>query len=416
MDLKLVVKLIRDTFRVDNIKIDKADVLTFACDNDRYIDYQGKKYSPLINTLEDALANEGLKSVSITRIASRIKGNLSHGRVYSPEGGFARALLVKRLKGIFLPKGTYPYSYLEEKIWDRILSQSEAKVVVGINPSRELCTVCHRKGIWVADIQHGVISESHPWYGEKFRSTDKREWLPDAFYCWDNSSASAIGQWANKVGIQTIAIGNPWVNRFIMCKPNDQLCSSLRTQYNLSKNGKPTILLTLSWGCYNIPNEFIHPHLEKFILDTINIYNWIIRLHPNQLQGFATDSGDRFVNYYADKFADTGIDWKLASSMPLPLLISMTDVHISWNSSVCIESAFMGVRSLLLDPELMPKGRYENHYFDLQAAGYVDKILPEYGLIQDWVKNNISVKMKPYEDHLKAYDQVIDDLITKAKR
>lgn len=417
MDLRLVVKIIGDLFRLDSIVVPKADILTFACDNDRYMEYEGKKYSPLINTIEDELARYGLSTVSITRLQSRIKGPLSHGKVFSPEGGFARALLTKRLKGLFLSKKTYPYSFLEERVWEKILRQSEAKVVIGINPSRELCSVCHRLGVWVADIQHGVISASHPWYGENFRDKDPRDWIPDAFYCWDESSANAIGAWANKKGVQTVVIGNPWLNRFIEKDPDDKLLVNLSKKYKSLNDGRPNILLTFSWGCYNIPNEFIDEPLEKFILDTYRKYNWIIRLHPNQLQGFATDSGHRFVKYYKNSLSHTKIDWIKASAMPLPLLISNAQVHVSWNSSVCLEAAFMGVRSLLLDPELLPGGSLENNYNDLVAAGYADKLSPSYEVIKKWVEDNLNRKMAPYEkNNLENYQHIVQDLVKRAKK
>ena len=102
MDFKIIFKVLIDSLKIDSVKLPKCDVLTFACDNDRYIKYDGKMYSPLINTVEDRLNQQGLSCVSISRIASTIKGKLSHGRVYSPEGRFSRAMLSKRIKNLFI--------------------------------------------------------------------------------------------------------------------------------------------------------------------------------------------------------------------------------------------------------------------------------------------------------------------------
>lgn len=415
MDIKLVQKILVDLFKIDSYKYGKAQVLTFACDSNRYIDYEGKKYSPLINTVEDSLAQQNVSCISITRIASRIKGGLSHGHVFSPEGAFARALVLKRLKGLLLRKGQYPYSYYEEKIWEKILKKTEVKAVIGINPSRELCTVCHRNGIWVADLQHGVISDAHPWYGASFRSKDARERLPDAFLCWDMASVEVINKWAEKTDIEVLPIGNPWVERFIRKNSSDKLYNLLRNQYGIAGNNKLTILISLSWGSYNISNKFIHPELEKFILDNIDNYNWMMRLHPNQLQGFATDSGVNFFKYFESTYPVEMIDWEQATKMPLPLLLSEVDLHISWNSSVCMEAAFLGVKSLLMDPELLPGGTKEKNYQRLVNEGYVKKIHANYTDIKDWVQGNSNSAMPFYQSYFLSYMRLIEKVAERVK-
>lgn len=413
MDIKLVRKILSDVFKVDSYNYGKAQVLTFACDNDRYIDYKGKKYSPLMNTVEDSLACQGVSCISITRLASRVKGDLSHGKVFSPDGAFARALVTKRLKGLFLRNGKYPYSNYEEKIWERILDETGAKAVIGINPSRELCTVCHRKGIWVADLQHGVISDAHPWYGAAFRGKDARERLPDAFLCWDMGSVEVINKWAKDLGIDVRPIGNPWVERFIRKDKSDELYCSLRDQYKIVSNGKPNILISLSWGSYNISNKFVHPELERFILDNIDKYNWMMRLHPNQLQGFATDSGDSFFKYFEATYPAGQIEWEQATKMPLPLLLSEVDLHISWNSSVCIEAACLGVKSLLMDTNLLPGGFKEKYYEHLVDTGYVIKIKAEYSDIQEWIDRNMGAEVVPYESYAFGYAAVIKETVQR---
>ncbi|NIY83309.1 hypothetical protein [Vibrio hepatarius] len=382
MDIKLIRKVILDCLKVGHPSYPKSDVLTFACDNDRYIDFNGKKYSPLIDTLEDDLNKLGLTTVSITRIASTIKGDISYGNALSPEGPFARAMILKRLKG--MTTSDYPFSHYEYSIWQYILDKVMPKVVVGINPSRELCKLCHERGIWVADIQHGVISDSHPWYGEKFRSSDPNCWLPSAFLVWDEGSFEVMDKWCQGRGIDVIQTGNPWISRFLKKEASDKLVTFLTNKHPIVVDKKKrTIVLSLSWGDVTIPNGFIHPELERFMKQHKDEFNWIVRLHPNQLKGFASDEGVRFSKYWGERFSEFDIDWEYYSSIPLPLILSNVDYHITWSSSVCIEAAKFNVKSLVMNPEF--RSTKSDYYTELENQGFVYKIECKYELISNWL-------------------------------
>lgn len=413
MDLKIISKVLFDALKIDKLKLPKSNVLTFACDNDRYIDYNGKKYSPLINTIEEILAECGIECVSITRIASTIKGSLSHGKVYSQEGKFARAMLAKRVKGLFLSKNNYPFSWMEKKIWDEILDQTEAKVVVAILPSRELCSSCRERGIWVCDIQHGVIANEHYWYGSEFRQDDPVNWLPNAFLVWDHGSHEVISKWAKNKNVDVKITGNPWVDRFKNKKPNDTLVENLKEKYKIQKKDKKSALLTLSWGGHGLENKFIHPSLEKYIKNSREEIEWRIRLHPNQVQGFASDEGREFLKYFNNNLKEIGVEYENSTAMPLPLLLANVDYHVTWLSSVCMEAAYFGVPSLALAPKIQQGSEYESYYNYLCELGYVTKLMPTYENIEEWFERRKSLVLSPYQDYSKNFKTVMNDIINK---
>ncbi|MES2319253.1 MAG: hypothetical protein V4631_17380 [Pseudomonadota bacterium] len=382
--------------KVDRIDWERADVLTVAHDNDRSLLHKGKYYSPLIDTMEDELARHGVRAISVARIISRIKGELSYGRVFSPEGAFARSLLGKRVRGV-LARGRYPYSASEEAIWGRILDQTKVRKVFGIQPSRELCVACHKRGVWVADVQHGVIADGHPWYGVSFRDSDPVPWLPSAFLCWDPGSAAVINGWSEKKGVRAEVIGNRWLARFARPAPDDALVHELAANYQRAvarKRTKPTILLTLSWGNVNIPNGHICPGLEAAIRSTSGTYRWIMRLHPNQLNGFATHEGPDFIRYFNKALAGHA-EWEDATGAPLPVVLQDSDLHISWNSSVCIEAAQMGIRSALLDPQLRDPATRGDYYTYYRQAGMVVLLDESEQSVVRWIEDNIDSKHAP---------------------
>lgn len=412
MDTKIIKKIARDLFRIDKIDYPHTRVMTIAHDTDRSFNYNGKFYSPLIDTLEDDLAKRGVTCISIARIISAIKGERSYASVYSPEGKFARALLQKRFIARFLPKDVYPFSTWEKEAWGKVLDRVQPSSVIGIQPSRELCVACHERGIWVADVQHGVIAQSHPWYGTAFRAKDPHEQVPDAFIVWDEGSAQVLNDWCKEKGSEVIITGNRWLARFMNVDPQDAMAMSMMDRFaTQDANSRPTVLLTLSWGETNIPNGFVAPELEAVIKSSATHIRWLIRLHPNQINGFATDEHSRFVRYFDESLSGCA-EWETATFNPLPVVLSKTDAHISWASSVAIEAAQMGVRTALLNPRLRdPKtwGDYYGHYRD---AGYIDLVDAQVETIDLWLKKNFKSKRSPqdYRTYDEAYLRLLDVL------
>ena len=413
MDYAIVRKIIRDCLRIDEVRYGKTKVLTLAHDNDRSLLYKGKYYSPLVDTIEDELRVAGIRCVSVSRIISTIKGDAAYGNVISPEGSFARALVTKRLKGV-LQRGRYSYSRMEENIWGRILDETGARKVIGILPSRELCVACRKRGIWVADVQHGVIAETHPWYGEKFRACDPVEYLPHEFLNWDLGSRQVIAKWAEPKGVVTRVIGNRWVARFMRRDPEDQLVNELFADYRARQPAAPdkkVILVALSWGEFNIPNGFIADGLQEVIRATSDRYRWLIRLHPNQLKGFATHESTKFYKYFSENLAGHA-EWELPTRFPLPVVLAGIDLHISWMSSVCIEAAQMGIRSALLNPRLRAADAIGDYYEYYRGRGMVDLVQETSSEITAWIEKNIARRHPPedYEEGNREYRRLISFL------
>ncbi|MDR6786139.1 hypothetical protein ABIE26_004858 [Pedobacter africanus] len=410
MDYKLIRKILLDLIKIDKINYGESKVLTIAHDNDRGFVYNGKYYSQLVDTIEDDLRKRGFECVSIARIISSVKGNISYGNVHSPEGGFARALLMKRLKG-FLIRNKYPYSNMEERVWGEILDETKAEKVVGILPSRELCTACHKRGIWVADVQHGVIAENHPWYGAQFRAKDTNQFLPNAFLVWDHGSAEVLEKWAKPKGITINVIGNRWISRFKNPKQDDLLVSntlnSYRQQFNNEEN-KRSILVGLSSCSEGMKNGIISESLIKVIQNTSKKYKWILRLHPNQLKGFASHESEIFFKLFKSSL-EGHAEWEVATRSALPAVLLSSDLHIAWHSSVAIEGAQLGVKSALLDPRF--RGAYADDYYDYyKKLGFIDFVEDDVNAITDWISANI--ESKSYGEDYENYDQKYNELIS----
>ena len=174
---------------------------------------------------------------------------------------------------------------------------------------------------------------------------------------------------------------------------------------------RPRILVTLSWGEDNIPNGFIAPGLEAAIRRTAGRYQWLIRLHPNQLRGFATDEGPKFIEYFKQNLAGSA-EWERPTHAPLPIVLSEIDLHVSWQSSVAIEAAQMGIKTALLNPRLRSQGANEDYYGFYPGAGLVDLAEETEEAITGWVERNVGSKQtgEAFERYDAEYRRVLDFL------
>lgn len=409
MDWKLVRKIARDSIRLERIDYERCDVLTLAHDNDRSLLLDGKYYSPLIDTLEDRLRMNGVSCVSIARIISTIKGPNAYANVHSPEGAFARALLTKRLKGLAVGRRQYPFSKAEERIWGTILDRTGAKKVVGIMPSRELCVAARCRGVWVADMQHGVIADSHPWYGRRFRSHEPADYLPHAFLVWDPGSAEAL-RWVPQ-GVEVMVIGSPWLSRFIRPAHDDHLVRTLleRAESAFERGGRQNVLVTLSSCDAGVREGEIPRQLESVIRETQSQFNWLLRLHPNQIKGFASHEGRLFHRYYAVALAGYA-KWEEPTRQPLPIVLSHVDMHVTWSSSVCIEAAHFGIGSCLLNPRMHPDGDLSDYYRYYKRQGVIDMVEHAAPAIHEWLARNGGHVRQP--ENYAAYDSEYERLVS----
>ena len=392
MNKILLAQLALKIFKFNLTKLPRVDVLTVANDTDRGFYFDGIYYSPIMDSLEYSMRLEGIKVACIARILSSVRKPFSYSDVYAFDGSFMRSLAEKKMRRLIGDKR--PYSLWEERRWKKILDVCGAKKVIGIQPSRELCSACHKKGVWVADIQHGVIADGPvPYYDSRMRVKEPRHWAPDAILCWDSGSARVINEWS-KAGIKTTAIeiGNPWHNRINFALEQDDLVKKICSSFGIEKINlkRPSILVTLQYDRRELPNGLISDELLKVIRATSQQYSWKIRLHPNQLKGIAADEGRKFKRLFESDLHEH-VEWEWATKAPLPIVMQGVVLHLTWSSSSGIEAALMGVPTGFLDPQRREGGNLNgcvgvnfNETFSLveNNADEIDK----------WIKFKLTMK------------------------
>jgi hypothetical protein len=246
------------------------------------------------------------------------------------------------------------------------------------------------KNIPVYDIQHGVMSKSHKWYGGVLPTLPERD-LPNGFLCWDDHSAKDLKIWAEPKGVSVKAIGHPWFHRFIYPVGDDTLLNESLHNVVVGSPNKPTILVSLQWGLHlhyyknDDFNRVMSKSLEEVIKSTSSKYNWLLRLHPAQLVG---DEGEYCERYLSKQFGGlTGVEWRRPSSLPLPPLLSQVDAHVTDMSSVVIEAAWFGIPSALLNPNFHSGGILEHIFAHERSVGIARVVPQDARAIETWLES-----------------------------
>lgn len=410
--------MIRDTWHA----LDPCDVLLVRHDNDCGYTFQAKAYAHLLDSFGDLCAKKKLKIQSVATPNSVLIGTQAYYSPVSYNQAYKVIILSKLV--IRLIRGEdIAIRWAKSRniaLWCDILDKTKPRVIFGIQPSEYLCRAGKIKKIPVYDLQHGVINEDDPWYGAKYRISTPIDDLPDGFLCWDSQAVATIAKWGDKKGIRAIEVGNPWFLRFIQHDPDDLLVHEAVAQRKICDNTRPCVLVSLQWGMGGFyPNIFLNTYLisalERVILDTADMYNWILRLHPVQIVGKEKETALRYLgNTFGEEKAR---EWLRSSQVPLPIVLRQVDIHITYHSTIVIEAAWMGVRSALLNKDICRGGKWESLYAHERYIGMAEVLPQDPEIIKQWIADTLAKgRAEPtLNDSSHALYTFIDEIVTRCK-
>jgi hypothetical protein len=407
------VKIFSQLFRrSDWRRLAKADILAVRHDDDCGQLINGKYYSPLIDSILDELKRCRTLTVA-SPYSYRIKDS-SYAGALNFNGAFMRELLVNRLRSKLGLKSDAS----DLDTWRAVLRVVQPRYVISIQPHSALCRACHELGVYVFDVQHGYVGPKNPGYGEEFQIGRHRQEMADCILCWDNESAGSIRDWTTRKQIALRVIGNPWVNKFVNRREEDNVIRYFASKRSSDRhNGaRAKILVSLQWGLNDpatapdqalFDNEFMPIELERAIWNTRLDYDWVLRPHPTQYLNPVVFK--RLIAHVKERFGSNAI---VSENEPLPFVLSSVDLHITYNSSVVIEAEYFGVPSALLDPQI--NGGLWAGYFSSQIGKGAARLLPcQASAIQDWIlvmradlraKQRVPAMLQAYAEFLKELD------------
>jgi hypothetical protein len=332
-----------------------ADILLLRSDSDCILQ-NSIPYSSHTVLFKQELLMRGYKVEVVSKPFGIYKGIKATDNARDITASFAKSLILKKLH------------LSKDSVWTKLIKKSGAKWIIAIMPPQELNEACHALGIWIADIQHGVIAPSHPAYGSKFINNTPSDKLPKNYLMWDQESATVIDEWKKEKKVQTYIIGNMVLIDYVLRKG-----SALK-----SVQTKEMILVSLQWGLEkHVTNSdmyyknLISKNLLKTILNFPD-YSWVIRLHPVQLK-----EEEKIYSSLSLVLPEKIINRSRQNQEKiLAEVLQETLLHITFLSSVTIEAAQFGIPTLLLGrqegKECIPKD-----YFQKERKNGIAKIIDD---------------------------------------
>ncbi|MDP2318094.1 MAG: hypothetical protein Q8O42_01985 [Acidobacteriota bacterium] len=353
-----------------------ADVLYVCHDVDRTFPLGSVAYAPIVDSIQDLLAAEGLQGLTVATPYSLMTGSRAYGEVRSFNRAFALGAAWALAPGAS--------RRLVVRTWERILRAVQPKGVIAIQPSRDLCEACSRLAIWVADAQHGWIPSDEiagePYYSRNYWRSGPDEPFPDYFLVWDEASAANLRKLFTPTAVTALCIGNVWCDRFARRDPLDAIVQQVPVHHAEA----PRIVVTLQWKTVTI-HDSLPASLRQVIQSTCSKYEWIIRLHPCETDSREIASVREALNAACHEHGGR-VEWQRPTDQPLPAVLSRANVHITYNSSSALEASYFKVMTGFLDRRTAILNSGMSHLFAQHRAEQLPETASE---IERWLERQV---------------------------
>lgn len=384
-------------------KIQRADVLFVCADENLTYIFDGKRYSPLIHSIYEKFERVGLKVGLINRSISK----------YSPTNIFGVSFIINefitslnylnKYRNWFfgdIKRVTHNAVFSQVEMWVALLQRIKPKYIIGIQPPLELCIASNILNISIADLQHGVFSDEG-YYGTKYRNSCNQLGWPNHILCWDVESKEWLDKNIGKY-VESMVIGNPWINRFIVKEKRDQLVNNEFNKFIGKFDNRPAILVSLQYGddidnlnFIGIPNG-----LFEYFKKSGSRFNWFFRIHPIVLNSkSATEINENFKSLFS---GCDNVEWLECSKVALPIVLLKTKLHITWNSAVTIEASWFGITTAILSSEIL------DNFDKLVERKLVDYVRNDFNEIDKWISKRLYMKAPKKSADNPAYFDLID--------
>jgi len=389
----------------ENNKFENCDVLFVCHEVDFGFEYNQKKYSPNIDTLNELISSLGYKTAKIIKPYTTLDPDEIYGLNFTVNGIFGRSAFKERF---FMYTGRESIKQGSYRIdtWYEIIRSINPRLIISIQPPRELCMAAKRHEVWVADLQHGVISEDH-YYSQNYREIYDQSGWPDCILCWNNKSKIWIDEHYSEF-VNSRVVGHPFIQRFIEKKETDNLVQDSLRHICSSDKGNETILFTAQWtnlGKLDLLAIGLSESIIDLIKDDRSTYQWWIRIHPKTLN---IHGSEKVFNLLSERFSNNNnVFWDIPTLEPLPVILSKSNLHITYNSAVTIEAALFGIKTALLSSNRV---ELYDWFSEEISSGSAETVVDDSVSLKEWIKSKIHSKDKinrgksiDYSEELKSF-------------
>ena len=405
-------------------RLGQAEVMLWCHDINRNHLHKGLFFSSITDSLNDKFIDAGLSTLTVARPYSGIAETDCYGIVYRVNGIIARAILLDYLIGLIKKFFKAPRSWLNINFqiiaWELILRRINPKIIIGIEPIKELCIAARNNNIPTFDVQHGIQIDtegerSGHFYRMEYRKLEQNGW-PDFVACWDQNSTDLLRKYRGEY-TKLLTLGHPWAMRFLLNKnKKDLLVNEASSVYELESK-LPVILYSLQYSRDDNGNTdsfvAIPEELDRFIKTEGCYFTWWLRIHPQLLRDeFRQKTFDKLQALYGGY---NNVSWREATYAPLPYVLSKTSLHLTRNSSVVKEAAYFGIKSGLFEEPHMRKRLFDEYRAEIENGNA--EIIIGYKHIKDFIGQEC-FKLKHVDNNkaINAYESALEGIVKIAKR
>jgi hypothetical protein len=322
------------------------DVLFLCQDVHRHSMKEGKKYSPLIDSLIDYFhdKNGKLRIATLATPFSKDFGRGCYSEVYNANNYVLYGIIKRFIKtGSFelLDPSNDPLVFE----YERLLKRINCKIVIGIQPSVEFCLAASRLGIITCDLQHGLISDVNYYNINKRKKINHSGW-PNFVLCWDMESVLRLNKFSNNA-VSSFVIGNPsYLKESNICA-NKEYLNTVASKSDI----KIQFLVTLTFHNYGFVFEDIYyndigvpQNLVQIMKSTPDIF-WRIRLHPVQRRFHYKRIDKLLKSIFQDQ---QNVDWEFASNVNFIDAIRGCNGHLTVSSASALDASILGIKTLFV--------------------------------------------------------------------
>lgn len=392
-----IVRAFTNRTKINDLQ--KVDILYLCHDNSRPVNINGVLFSPLIDTINYRL--QEYKSYTIALPFSIRSGKETFGNVINVNFYILIGLLKRflRFQSLLLKE-------IENdpiiRMYEKILEKTRPKIIIGIQPSSEICIAAHRNNIEVYDLQHGIIytKANDSYYSNAKRRFNEAKSWPDYILCRNSFSHDKV---LNELDFSKPKnISN--LNKYFYHK----IYKDGKNNLEVFKNPTKKIILFTLQPVYddNFMNEnkmegIIFP---KVLLRLIkeNKYNYLIKLHPSQIQHPILY--EKHQNAFIKIFEGLdNVDFIECNKYPLDNSLSFCDLHITFHSACVFDAMDYNIASILLYADI---SKIKSYFGELAETKFL-RVDPE-------LKTDIDSMI--FEKHIIENDfKLFDDFIIYIK-
>tara|TARA_B100000886_G_scaffold339634_1_gene305710 strand:- start:4884 stop:6146 length:1263 start_codon:yes stop_codon:yes gene_type:complete len=330
--LKKIFKLIKAIPIMRKKFPKRIDIILFCHDNDRSMIKKGKKYSHLIDGIQDQLIKAKFKCITLAPIGSKYISE-AYGNVY-PIFVFWDFFNIRQLYRFFkIGKKSLHFPVNIENF----IYKKQPKLIAGVEPISQLIKFCRQQNIPIIDVWHGYgISKNHHIYGQNALKEKSQDEVCTDLILLDNLSKNILKK--------NCLHANRFISLWSLLSPVLSKKTLTYRKFNYLKKYKKIFLISLQFGhspgC--LPED---GNIHKRIINTIiqckaMNFAFLIKPHPAMLE-------KELLIKNINDFCISHTNCFYTPNDDLIDLINLADGHLTSSSGVTRECALKGVKTLL---------------------------------------------------------------------